>query len=152
TFTLTFAGQTTAAIDVLTDTAATVQAKLEALSTIGAGNVLVTGSTGATGGTYLLVFTGALGKANVPQVGVGTNSLAGTTPTLAPATQEDGPGNEVQPVTAARPGLNRTFTLTFAGQTTAAIDVLADSAATVQSKLQALPTIGSGNILVTGST
>jgi YD repeat-containing protein len=45
TFTLSFGGQTTAAI-AYNATAATVQAALQALSTIGAGNVLVAGGAG----------------------------------------------------------------------------------------------------------
>lgn len=56
--------------------------------------------------------------------------------------------NEVQTVTISATG--GTFTLTFSGQTTSAIAWNA-SAATVQTALQALSSIGSGNATVTGS-
>ena len=46
-------------------------------------------------------------------------------------------------------GSSGTFTLTFGGQTTAAIAYNA-TAATVQSALQSLSSIGSGNVLVSG--
>lgn len=55
TFTLSYQGQTTASIAHDAE-AATVQAALEALATIGAGNVSVIGG----GGEYVIAFTGAL--------------------------------------------------------------------------------------------
>jgi hypothetical protein len=57
TFTLTYGGQTTSAV-AYNATAATLQAALEALSSIGTGNVFV---TGAAGGPYLVTFQAALG-------------------------------------------------------------------------------------------
>jgi hypothetical protein len=62
TFTLTFDGQTTGAI-AYNASAATVDAALEALSNIGAGDVSV---SGANGGTWTIDFTGALAGTNVP--------------------------------------------------------------------------------------
>lgn len=63
-FTLTFSGQTTASLDDQA-TAADVQEALEALSNIGAGNVVVTGSPG---GVYTVTFTGDLAGTNVDQM------------------------------------------------------------------------------------
>lgn len=71
--------------------------------------------------------------------------VRGYVPVLAGAA----PVNEVQTVTlgAVTEG---TFTLSFSGATTSALPFDADSAA-VQSALQSLPTIGSGNVLVSGT-
>ena len=63
-FTLTYAGQTTASIDDEA-TAEAVQAALEALSTIGVGDVTVTGEDG---GPYTVTFGGALGNQNIAQM------------------------------------------------------------------------------------
>lgn len=74
TFTLTYSGQTTAAI-AYNATAANVQAALAALTNIGAANVAVTG--GPLPGTAVTVtFQGSLGGRNVPQM---TGSAAGLT-------------------------------------------------------------------------
>lgn len=74
TFTLTFGGQTTAAI-ASSATAAAVQSALTALSSIGAGNVACAG--GPLPGAVTITFQGAL--ANAPQllIGVGANNLTG---------------------------------------------------------------------------
>ena len=80
-FTLTFDGQTTTSIDDQA-TAAQVQAALEALSTIGAGSVTVTGNPG---GVYTVTFVGALAGTDVvemtatPTGGTGTVTIATTT-------------------------------------------------------------------------
>jgi|GEM_PF-1827268 len=69
-FSLTFQGQTTSRI-LQTDTAATVQAKLQALSTIGAGNVTVAdGTITPTSRQWVVTFTGALAQTDVPLLGV----------------------------------------------------------------------------------
>lgn len=81
-FTLTFSGQTTASIDD-DATAATVQAALEALSNIGAGNVAVTGGPLGTG-PFTVTFQGDLANTNVaemtatPTGGTGTVTIATT--------------------------------------------------------------------------
>lgn len=77
-FTLTFGGQTTASIPQAA-TAAQVQAALEALSTIGVGNVSVTGSAG---GPYTVTFIGTLGGTDVGNV---TTTPTGGTGTVTPA-------------------------------------------------------------------
>ncbi len=80
-FTLTFSGQTTAAIAAAA-TAAQVQAALEALSNIAPGDVVV---TGAASGPYTVTFAGALANTNVAQMtaaptgGTGTVTIATTT-------------------------------------------------------------------------
>ena len=87
TFTLTFGGQTTAAI-AYNATAATVEAALEALSTIGEGNVQV---TGAAGGPYTVEFVGQLANQNVAAMTASGASLTGgTSPAVAIATTQAG--------------------------------------------------------------
>jgi len=82
-FTLTFNGLTTAAIPS-NATASQVQAALEALGTIGVGNVFV---SGAQGGPYTIEFVGALGNQNVNQL---TATPTGGTGTVTPQTLNDG--------------------------------------------------------------
>jgi hypothetical protein len=84
TFTITFGGQTTSAL-AYNATAAQVQAALEALSTIGIGNILVT----LAAGVYTLTFRNALGQQNVAAVTT-TPSLTGGTNTAAVATVTGG--------------------------------------------------------------
>jgi hypothetical protein len=64
TFTLSFEGQTTADIDHGASPAE-VQAALEALSTIGSGNVSVSGGSAGTSSRYRVTFTEDLGGADV---------------------------------------------------------------------------------------
>ncbi len=81
-------------------TNATVQSALQALPSIGSGNVVVTGnlSTGSGagntgGGAFLVRFTGALGGTNVPQLTLDASQLTGTPPLQASiSTVEDGTG------------------------------------------------------------
>jgi len=82
-FTLTFGGQTTAAI-LAAATAAQVQAALEALSTIGVGDIAV---TGAGGGPWTVTFKGTLANTNVAQL---TATPTGGTGTVTPATTTAG--------------------------------------------------------------
>lgn len=82
TFTITYAGQTTAAI-AYNATAATVQAALVALSNIGAGNVVCTG--GVLPGTAVVIsFAGGALAGTAPALATTTGSLTGgTTPAAA---------------------------------------------------------------------
>lgn len=77
TFTLTYAGQETGNI-AYNAAAATVQAALEALSTIGLGNVIVTGSAG---GPWTVEFISELGNQNIAAMTAdGALLTGGTTP------------------------------------------------------------------------
>ena len=87
TFTLTFGGQTTAAI-AHNAAASVVEAALELLSTIGQGNVQVTGSAG---GPYTVEFVGNLAKTNVAAMTAdGASLTGGTTPSVTVATATAG--------------------------------------------------------------
>lgn len=99
TFTLTFGGQTTGNI-AYNATAAVVQAALEALSSIKAGNVIVTG--GALPGAAVVVnFVNDLGKQNVGALTFDLTSLTGGTP--AATVVETTPGVRSIPVARVMP-------------------------------------------------
>lgn len=90
TFTLTYSGQTTAAI-AHNATTGTVQTALENLSNIGVGDVAVTGVPGA----WIVTFQGALAGQNVSQM-TATSSLTGTAAanvTVATTTTSAGPNH-----------------------------------------------------------
>ncbi|MCM6777930.1 hypothetical protein NDR87_31470 [Nocardia sp. CDC159] len=77
TFTLTFSGQTTANI-AYNAAAAAVESALEALSTIGTGNIAVTGS-----GPWACEFVGDLAGVNQPlMTGSGAGLTGGTSPSV----------------------------------------------------------------------
>lgn len=82
TYTISFNGQTTVALD-FDSTAAEVQAALEDLSTIGTGNIVVTGGPVQTT-PLTLTFAGNL-SGNQPEVTVDVTALTGTV-TVATAT------------------------------------------------------------------
>jgi hypothetical protein len=147
TFTLTFSGQTTAAI-AYNASAATVQTALEALATIGAGNIT---ATGPTGGPWQLKFSGSLAAQNLPLITGNRAGLTGGTAALTVETLRDGFAgvNCIQSLRLNGSPTAGTFTLSFAGATTTAIAYNA-TAATVQTALEALATIGAGNITATG--
>lgn len=84
-FTITFGGQTTASIDD-DATAAQVQAALELLSTIGAGNVVVTGGPLGTG-PFSVKFVNDLANTNVAAM---TTTPTGGTGTVVVATATAG--------------------------------------------------------------
>lgn len=88
-FRLEFKGQRTALIlwsatnNTLRDN---VDAALEALTTIGTGNVTTAVGTMTSGvGTLTITFAGALARKAVPTITVASNELAGTSPTVAVA-------------------------------------------------------------------
>lgn len=109
------------------------------------GGVIV---TGGNGGPYTVTFSGPLAKQNVAQLTATPSFSGGTAPAVAIATQTAGTPtvDEVQTVTINGAPTGGTFTLTFSGQTTAAIPFNA-TALQVQAALLALSTIGTGGVL-----
>ncbi len=77
TFTLTFGGHTTSTIN-WNASASAVQTALQALSSIGTGNVTCTGGALPTT-AVVITFTGTLADTNVSTITIGTNSLTGGT-------------------------------------------------------------------------
>lgn len=91
TFTISVAGETTAALD-FDSTAAEVQTALEDLANIQPGDISVSGGPGATA-ALVLTFGGALGGENVPQVTTAAGSLTGGASTAVVATSNAGSGS-----------------------------------------------------------
>lgn len=90
TFALTFSGSTTTAL-AYNATAAAVQAALEALPSIGAGNVSVTG-------TYAVTFTNRLGLYPMPLLTANGSGLAGGTVSVVTTTAGvAAPGTDLPP-------------------------------------------------------
>lgn len=88
TYRLSFRGQVTASLAYNAANSA-IQSALEALSTIGAGNVTVTGT-----GPFTVTFVGTLGDQNVPMLVLHTNALTGgTSPTVGIAETTPGAGS-----------------------------------------------------------
>jgi hypothetical protein len=137
TWTLSFGGQTTS---LLSDnsTAAAVEAALESLSTIGSGNVEVSGSSINGSGMLAVHFTGDLAGQNVSSLVwdlVDFNSSFGISVGVL---QTGGGGtDEVQTITTTGTPSQGSFRLTYAGQQTSAIAYNAN-AATVEAALGAL--------------
>ena len=91
TFTLTFGANTTATIN-WNDPASTVQTRLQALASIGAGNALVTGGPGP-GTPFTVEFSSTLGYASQSLITLGTNSLTGgTSPNVSITRAQAGSG------------------------------------------------------------
>jgi hypothetical protein len=94
TFTLTYSGQTTAAI-AYNATAAAVQSALEALSNIAPGDVTVTGGPGP-GTPYDVAFGGAYAGTDVTQMTAAGSFTGGTSPAIAiSTTTAGGTGNAI---------------------------------------------------------
>jgi len=150
-------------------TFAQVQAALEALPNIGAGNVVVTGTIGQASG-FEVTFQGALALIDVPQMTVAYNSLYdqkipdplnpgqwlpdGQQVAIVITTDTDG-----RPVDAGQDEEQKVefdyvpdsgvWRLTFDSEETADI-AFNDNAAAVQSALEALTGVGAGDIVVSG--
>lgn len=89
TFTLTFGGNTTAGI-AYDASASAVQSALEALASIGAGNVLVTGGPGP-GTAWVVDFTGTLGyTSQALMTGNGGGLTGGSSPDVSIVETKDG--------------------------------------------------------------
>lgn len=131
TFALTFDGQKTAPID-FDSSAAELQAALEALSNIESGDVAISGDDA---GPWTVEFQGDLAATDVALLLVDKTLLEGI--------------NEEQTITLGS-ATGGTFTASYEDQTTGAIAFDA-TAGTLQAALEALSTIGAGNVSVTGS-
>lgn len=108
TYTLTFDGETTAAI-AFDATAATVQAALEALDTVGEDNIVVTGGPVHTT-PLTITFQGEL-SGDRSQITANVGSLTGSTPGITAATSTPGVAGAIdgRGDTANIVGINDTF-------------------------------------------
>ncbi len=139
TFTLSYGGQSTLPIQY-NATPTAIQAALVALSTINSDGANVTPVTGTGGATVPFQFNVALTASN--------STLTGSA-TLANATASrvvvDGYN-----VSLTNTPTGGTYTLTFGAQTTGPLQYNA-STSTVRAALEALSSIGSGNVTVAGT-
>ncbi|MFK7778316.1 MAG: right-handed parallel beta-helix repeat-containing protein, partial [Gimesia sp.] len=144
-FPLSTNGPVTLAFDA---TAAEVQAALESLDSIGAGNVVVTGSI-FTGG-FIVEFIGVF-RAESPNAEITIDDTGILIVVPAITTVAEGTTlNEVQEVFVSATPTAGDFTLTFDGATTGPIAFNADAAAIIAA-LIALPTINPGDVMVRGN-
>lgn len=136
-----------------------VQAALEGMANIGAGNVAVEVETGGDPytGPFRVTFRGALANQNINEMTCNTVYPPGyfgtNTGYITVTTAQDGSSsavNEVQVLTLLGGPSGGTFTVTFQGQTTAGVAYSA-SAATLQTALEALSNIAPSDVTVTGS-
>jgi hypothetical protein len=144
TFTLSYAGQTTAAIPY-NATTTQVRDALALLTNIGASNVTVGGAVGAYTVAFKIIGTltgsdAALRNAVSPLTTV-TASTVSATPRM---------GGRYSVVLSGTP-TGGSYRLGYAGQITAAINHNADAAA-VRTALEALSSIGTGSVIVTAIT
>lgn len=146
TFTLSYQGQVTTGI-AYNAAATAVQSALVALSTIGAGNVAVTGNAG---GPYTVTFQGAMSNSFVDKLVVDYSALTGVAPTITVATQTPGAPalNAAQTLTIT--GTGGTFKLSYGGYTTGSLLYNA-APSVVQSALLALRSITGSDVTVLGT-
>ncbi|HET9152754.1 MAG TPA: hypothetical protein VFN85_01400 [Solirubrobacterales bacterium] len=150
-FKLSFESETTGNL-AFNASAAEVQAALEGLAAVGAGNVEVSGGPGGPGGVkpYVVVFVEDLSGQNLPQIVAedGTTPLAGD---AGVRTIEQGGGgfDEKQRITIRATAGQ--FKLTFGSETTPDLSV-PSGAAEVQAALEGLAAIGAGNVRVNDRT
>lgn len=153
TFTVTFGADTTPALDY-DITAVDLEAALEALPSIGVGNVNVTGGPGDDGGTtpYIVTFVSSLGWQNVPDLTTDATLLTGGASTATVLLGIDGQGGvkEVQTIDISH-AIGGTFTVTYDGEETSNLP-LAVTAAALETALEALPNIAPGDVNVTGGS
>ncbi|MGZ4621456.1 MAG: hypothetical protein ACXVGF_04795 [Blastococcus sp.] len=95
TFVLDIGGQPTTDLAYNASTSV-VQTALQALSTVGSGNVTVTGTPGSS---YVLTFGGSLAAANVPQAVAVGNFTGGTSPSISVATTTGGTAGSLLTIT-----------------------------------------------------
>jgi hypothetical protein len=145
TFELTFNSYTTPQISYLA-TAADVQAALVALPSVGTGNAVV---TGPTGGPWQVVFQGTLGFTPQPDIIADNIALTGGTVAVTHSILGVPAVDAVQTITLINDPTDGTFTLTHESNTAVALAYNA-AAIDVQDALAALPSIGTGNVAVTG--
>lgn len=147
TFRITFGDQTTTAIAVGALPSAVATA-LEALSTIGTGNVTVGGGDSADGNDsrYWVTFQGTLAKKPVAELIV---DLTSTKPLIRTTQQGSTSGTVANERQTIEVGQGRSFTLTLDGQTTSTITTTmatADDSASFSGPLGSLSNVESVSV------
>ena len=149
TFTLTFGGDPTVPPLAFNAPASVVQDALLDLSSIGPGNVEV---TGPDGGPYNIEFTGALGLADQAAIVADGSLLKTDVSATVMETTKGTPGtNESQQISVPGAATGGTFRLTFGGDTTGPLPFDA-TVSDILAEIQQLGSIGDpGNVIVTGT-
>ena len=149
TFTLSYGGYTTASISTGAS-AASVKSALEALTSIGTGNVTVAKSPASSSEeSWVITFKGTLGGANQAQMTInatGVSSWGSLTEIETTNLNGRAAQDEIQTV-AITNATGGTFRLAYKGQTTIPIAYNA-SASSVDAALEALSTVGSSAVTV----
>ena len=142
TYTLIYDGQETAPL-AAGASHEEVQKALEALSTIGKGNVAVTTANfGAA--DHRVTFTHALGLTDVDRIEVATSGPSVQTALL----NQGGLGTDEEQRVALENATGGSFTLAFEGQVTSPIEFESLKAPKIQEALEALPNIAPGDVAV----
>lgn len=152
TYDLTFDAQTTSSINY-NDSAATIQAALEALSSIGSGNVAVA----LTANGYTVEFQGALADTNVGDLTAGNITLKQKADTVSATTTTNGEAGVAEVHTISMGGATTgTFVLTngFASPEVSTLDTAGISAAydAMYGPGVSISDIGGGNFTATFPT
>lgn len=142
TFNLTVNDETSVAIAYNAASSA-IQSALQTI--LGTGNVSVTGSAG---GPWQVTFIGALADTAIPTMSA-QSSLTGGAVNITHITVGTAGTASVQLITMSAIPSSGTFTLSFGGQTTAALPWDASNT-TVQNALAGLSSIGANNVSVAG--
>ncbi|MDE2105857.1 MAG: hypothetical protein KGL39_52025, partial [Patescibacteria group bacterium] len=156
TFTLTLSGHTTSGIayNAPATGAGSVQSAIAALANVGTGNVSVAGSASVG---WTVTFDGSLAGVTEPAMTANSSGLSGfgITVTELQSGSASGTGNAQQLIGFDCDGgviEGGEFTVTFNGHTTPPLPALGYTASQMQTTLQALASIGSGNCTVTQNT
>lgn len=150
TFTISFDGETTSSL-AYNASAGTVQTALEALTNITSGDVLVTGA-GTLANPWRVEFQGTYEATNVADPTWTTTSLTGSTGkliTISTYRNAETGLNERQVIRVDNSATAGTLKAEFGGYLTTALAYNA-SASTWDTALEALSSIGSGNVAVSG--
>jgi hypothetical protein len=146
TFTLSFNGKTTAPSPL----GAAAEEVYSALVAIGLADIRVQGLPSNWNPTsYRFIFVNSLGHKDVAPIRANAANLTGAHVTIA-TTQPASLKNDKQQITITGKPVGGTFTLTFRNQTTGEIPFNA-AAAVVEAALNALATIGTEGVTVTGA-
>lgn len=143
TFTLTYNGNTSSSM-AWNAAPSLVEKELSALVT---GETNPCTVSGPDGGPWRVKFGGTMAGRNALAITGSAASLSGSRVSLSRIVRAESPENERQQITLRGSPSGGTFTLTFGGQTTGSI-VYNASADVVQAALEALSSVGYGNVLV----
>ena len=145
TFTLTYSAQTTGNL-AYGASAVVIEAALEALSTVGLGNVAVTGATPV----WTVTFGGTLASTDASAIS-GDGSLltggAATDVTITETVAGVTAVNEIQQIEATTALTSGTYTISYGGDTTGAIEWDADEVE-IEMALESLDSIAQGEATV----